>query len=228
MFNFAKIGHCKGLWNELLTRFKKNGTVIVINIVLTFKSDIMKSFRRHSPSVNAGSMADIAFLLLIFFLVTTTISTDKGLLRKLPPICNTADCIADIPERNLLEISMNANQEIMIENTIVELADIKYRVETFIDNNGIGSCDFCEGKQSKELSDHPNVAMISLQHASLTKYDLFISAQDEITKAYYDLRLRYAKTMYNKTPNELTKDELVTVQKAYPFLVSEIMVKPTN
>ena len=66
----------------------------------------MKSFRRHSATVNAGSMADIAFLLLIFFLITTTISADKGFLRQLSSDCpNIEDCIIDINERNLLRIS---------------------------------------------------------------------------------------------------------------------------
>ncbi|WP_179334958.1 ExbD/TolR family protein [Winogradskyella costae] len=188
----------------------------------------MKSFRRHSASVNAGSMADIAFLLLIFFLVTTTISADKGILRKLPPVCDTADCIANIPERNLLRISMNETQEIMIEDAVVELADVQKIVETFIDNNGAGSCNFCTGNQSKESSDHPKVAVISLQHVALTKYSNFISVQDEITKAYYNLRARYAKEIYNKTPDRLSKEELVNVQKAYPFIVSEILLKQTN
>lgn len=185
----------------------------------------MKSFKRHSVSVNAGSMADIAFLLLIFFLVTTTISADKGILRQLPAICETEDCTADILERNLLHISMNEKQQIMIENDIVELTDIKALVEAFIDNNGIGRCDYCEGKQILESSSHPKEAVISLSHDALTKYDLFIAVQDEITKAYYNLRTRYAQQTYNKTPNKLTKDELEAVKKAYPFIVSEIMMK---
>ena len=62
-----------------------------------------------APKVNAGSMVDIAFLLLIFFLVTTTIAEDKGINRKLPSICETGDCIADIHERNFLRISLNSN-----------------------------------------------------------------------------------------------------------------------
>ncbi|WP_179319901.1 ExbD/TolR family protein [Winogradskyella helgolandensis] len=188
----------------------------------------MKSFKRHSVSVNAGSMADIAFLLLIFFLVTTTISADKGILRKLPPICDTPDCTADIPDRNLLQISMNDNQQIMIDTDIVKLEEVKDIVEAFIDNNGSDSCDFCEGAQSKDSSDHPKVAVISLSHDALTKYDLFISVQDEITRAYYDLRTRYTKEIFKKTPDQLTKGELVAVQKAYPFIVSEIMVKRSN
>lgn len=185
----------------------------------------MKSFRRHAATVNAGSMADIAFLLLIFFLVTTTISADKGILRQLPAVCETEDCTADIKERNLLRISMNENQQIMVEEDIVELSEIKALVETFIDNNGLNNCDYCEGEQSSVSSEHPKNAVISLSHDALTKYAVFISVQDEITKAYYDLRMRYAKQAFNKTPDQLTKDELSAVQKAYPFIVSEVMVK---
>lgn len=188
----------------------------------------MKSFRRHSATVNAGSMADIAFLLLIFFLVTTTISADKGILRQLPAICETEDCTIDIPERNLLAISMNEKQQIMIENDIVKLSEVKTRVEAFIDNNGIKKCDYCEGEQSLESSDHPKDAVISLSHDALTKYDAFVSVQDEITKAYYNLRTRYAKQAFNKTPDQLTKAELKAVKKAYPFIVSEIMVKRSH
>lgn len=188
----------------------------------------MKSFRRHSATVNAGSMADIAFLLLIFFLVTTTISADKGILRQLPSLCEIADCTADIPKRNLLNISMNAKQQIMIEDNNVELTEVKTKVEAFIDNNGINKCDYCEGKKNSESSDHPKNAVISLSHDALTKYDLFVSVQDEITKAYYYLRTRYAKQMFNKTPDQLTKDEIEAVKNAYPFIVSEIMVKRSN
>ncbi|WP_282030813.1 ExbD/TolR family protein [Winogradskyella eximia] len=188
----------------------------------------MKSFRRHAASVNAGSMADIAFLLLIFFLVTTTISADKGILRQLPSICDTEDCIANITERNLLRISMNAKQQIMIEDDIVKLSDVKTLVEAFIDNNGNNICAYCEGTQSSESSDHPKKAVISLSHDALTKYDLFISVQDEITQAYYNLRMRYAKQVFSKTPEALTKEELNEVQKAFPFIVSEIMVERPN
>jgi biopolymer transport protein ExbD len=188
----------------------------------------MKSFRRHSATVNAGSMADIAFLLLIFFLVTTTISADKGIIRQLPPICDSEDCTSDIPERNLLRIAMNAQQEIMIEDVIVQLDEIENIVNAFIDNNGLETCSYCEGEQLQNASDHPTKAVISLSHDALTKYDLFIKVQDEITKAYYNLRGRYAKQVFNKAPNELDKNELQSVIKAYPFKVSEVKVKRAN
>ncbi len=186
----------------------------------------MKTFKRQSPNVNAGSMADIAFLLLIFFLVTTTISADKGILRQLPALCppNT-DCNANIAERNLLRIMLNENQEIMIEDERVGIEQVKTLVERFIDNNGTNSCNYCEGLGIKTASDHPKKAVISISHDALTKYNLFIEVQDEITKAYYNLREIYAKKIYNKAPHELTNLELAEVKKAYPFIVSEVMVK---
>lgn len=186
----------------------------------------MKSFRRHSATVNAGSMADIAFLLLIFFLVTTTISADKGILRQLPSDCpNIEECLKDINERNLLRIVLNHNHEIYIEDKVVKLEEVKDIVQAFVDNNGASECDYCSGNNLPTASDHPREAVISLSHDALTKYELFISVQDEITKAYYDLRARYIETKFNKTPSQITDEELITVKTAYPFIVSEVMVK---
>lgn len=189
----------------------------------------MKSFRRHPATVNAGSMADIAFLLLIFFLVTTTISADKGILRQLPGDCppNT-NCVEHIEEPNLLRIALNNEQEIMIEDKLVDVSEIQSIVKAFVDNNKSNTCDYCEGEQSLESSDHPNKAVISLSHDDLTKYVVFIMVQDEITKAYYELRERYTKQTFKKTPDQLNKEELELVKKAYPFIVSEVMIKRSN
>jgi biopolymer transport protein ExbD len=189
----------------------------------------MKSFRRHTATVNAGSMADIAFLLLIFFLVTTTISAEKGILRQLPNECppNT-ECAKDIHERNVLQIALNDKQQIMVEDHIVEIDQIESLVKGFVDNNGVNKCDYCEGEKAANSSDHPKDAVISLSNDALTKYELFIAVQDEITKAYYDLRARYAQETFNKTPSQLTKQELELVKKAYPFIVSEVRVKRSN
>ena len=186
----------------------------------------MKSFRRRPATVNAGSMADIAFLLLIFFLVTTTISADKGILRQLPGECPpNMDCTKDIPERNLLHINLNSDQEIMIDEKLVELEDVQKLVKAFVDNNGKSYCDYCEGQKLETSSEHPSKAVISLSHDALTSYALFVEVQDEITKAYYDLRQRYIKLRFNKEPYEITDEEFKIVKKAYPFIVSEVMVK---
>ena len=186
----------------------------------------MRSFRREPATVNAGSMADIAFLLLIFFLVTTTISADKGILRVLPKDCpNIEECIIDINERNILRIELNHKQEIFIQDKLVELEDVEQLVKSFIDNNGKSQCDYCNGAGLANASDHPQKAVISLSHDALTKYHLFISVQDEITKAFYDLRETYISTKFNKAPNEITDKEFKIVKAAYPFVVSEVMVK---
>ncbi len=186
----------------------------------------MKSYRRQNPKVNAGSMADIAFLLLIFFLVTTTIAADKGILRKLPKECPPGQiCDVEIHERNILRIVINDKQQIMIEDSETNLNDVKAMAMQFLDNNGSRTCDYCSGLQNDKLSDHPQKAVISLQYGAMVKYDLFIQLQDELTKAYYELRAQYALNTYNKTEESLTKYELEAVKKAYPFILSEVSVK---
>ena len=171
-------------------------------------------------------MADIAFLLLIFFLVTTTISADKGILRKLPSDCPpNEECTSKIPERNVLRISLNDKQEIMIEDEVVELNEVHKLVKQFVDNNGQSNCNYCQGNQLPESSDHSKDAVISLSYDALTTYQLFISVQDQITKAYYSLRERYTRNAFQKELNQITKDELQTLRKVYPFKVSEVMVR---
>jgi len=181
--------------------------------------------KKTAPKVNAGSMADIAFLLLIFFLVTTTIASDKGIQRKLPPICETPDCTGEIYERNILRISLNGNQEIMVENEIVAIEDLKDIVKTFADNNGDESCTYCNGFKDTTSSDNPSKAIISLQSHSKASYELFIKIQDELTKAYYELRQAYAKDILSKSIDNLNKDDKVLLKKAYPFIISEAQTK---
>lgn len=182
----------------------------------------MKTSRHAAPQVNAGSMADIAFLLLIFFLVTTTISMDSGLSRKLPPPCppNT-DCNADIKERNLLRIMINANNEILVNEKLVAIQDLKQVATNFIDNNGANTCDYCHGKSENTSSETPQKAVISLQTTAKTNYEFYIGVQDEITKAYYDLRQTYAREILKKPSNNLSEKDLKEVKAAYPFILSE-------
>ena len=186
----------------------------------------MKSFRHVAPEVNAGSMADIAFLLLIFFLVTTTISVDEGINRKLPKNCppNT-DCTIDINQRNILSIVLNGKDDIFIDNKIIALNELKATVKTFLDNNGDKSCSYCNGKNDPNLSDNPINAVISLQNDKLTSYSFYIEVQDELTKAYYELRSQYATQVLGKTIADLTEEELKTVRNMYPFILSEAETK---
>ena len=114
----------------------------------------MRHSKFSSTPVNAGSMADIAFLLLIFFLVSTTISGDKGLNRKLPSECpENIDCSTEINERNILKIAINNSDEIMANNNLIDISELKMITKDFVDNNGDSTCDYCNGSKLINASD---------------------------------------------------------------------------
>lgn len=190
---------------------------------LILKHAIMKNYRK-SEKVNTGSMADIAFLLLIFFLVTTTISTDAGIKRELPkPCAKPDDCVKTIVENNILLIQLNSNSEILIKETLVDINQLKQQIIEFVDNNGDASCTYCKGTKSSEASDNPKKAVIAIEHNRQTPYDVFISIHDEITKAIMQLRDAYSLDQYNKLYSELNPSEMALAQKAYPINISEII-----
>lgn len=176
---------------------------------------------RFRPEINAGSMADIAFLLLIFFLVTATVSTDTGINRLLPRLCPTPPCTVDIPQRNILEVRINNNDQIMVESDVITLEELKDLAINFLDNNGDKSCNYCHGDKITTSSDNPKKAVISLVSGKQTSYKQFIAVQNELSKAYYELRSMYAINVFNKPTDKLTKQELKEVKEAYPFILSD-------
>ena len=140
--------------------------------------------KRAAPEVNAGSMADIAFLLLIFFLVTTTIEKDSGINRKLPPIDDSEQDVI-IKQKNIFTVLLNKDEQ-------MELKDLRKAAVEFLDNNGDGSCGFCEGKKNSSSSDNPTKAIISLANDRETSYSAYISVQNELVAAYNVLRNKRA------------------------------------
>lgn len=181
---------------------------------------------RSAPTINAGSMADIGFLLLIFFLVTTTIQHDAGIARKLPKDCPPGIvCDEPINERNIFRLRINAAGDLFAEDDLMGFEDLVTALKDFIDNNGSGNCTYCSGKQTQTASDHPSKAVISLSAERETSYADFIRLQNEITKAYYELRSDYVKRFFKKPVNELSREETLEVKMAYPFLISEASLK---
>ncbi|MAO10090.1 MAG: biopolymer transporter ExbD [Flavobacteriaceae bacterium] len=180
---------------------------------------------RHSnkvPEVNAGSMADIAFLLLIFFLVSTTIPNDKGIVRKIPEPCPPGQkCDTEINERNLLSININKEGELFVNEGVTPYKDLKEIIKDFIDNNGDATCDYCNGNKVAAASDNPKKASISINTHPKTPYKAFITVQNELTAAYLELRKRYTETVLQKDADNLTEEEIKQVQQAYPFRISE-------
>lgn len=205
--------------------------------------------RGAPPEVNAGSMADIAFLLLIFFLVTTTIETDAGLDRMLPPIEPPTEEPPIIKEKNIFTVNINRNGQLLVEEEITDIKKLRERAKAFLDNGGAPSgspeyCSYCKGKRDPASSDNPAKAIISLKNDRETKYNVYITVQNELVGAYNELRNREAQRLYNRdftdmeadyldpeTPSS-TKDELKEkvkrIQDLFPQKLSEAETDNSN
>ncbi len=197
--------------------------------------------KRAAPEVNAGSMADIAFLLLIFFLVTTTIETDSGISRKLPPPQpENAPKPPEIKMKNVFQVLVSRDNRLLVEDELMELKDVRESAIAFLDNNGDGSCKYCKGTKSSESSDNPNKAVISLNNDRETSYNTYIAVQNELVAAYTFLRNREAKRLYNRTFEQMEKDyndvnhpenkdklktKLKVIKDMYPEKLSEAEAK---
>jgi len=203
--------------------------------------------RRDTPEINAGSMADIAFLLLIFFLVTTTMDVDTGISRRLPEKPQPdAPPPPIIKQKNVFEIIINRNDALMIEGEYRDVKDVRQLAVDFIDNGGgLGNvveafgetekkeCGWCQGSKDPESSDHPNKAIISLKTDRSTSYGVFIQVQNELGAAYTELRNRLAKeeygVLYTDLVTELEKDKtnqavrakIKRIRTMYPEIISE-------
>ncbi|APS37860.1 MULTISPECIES: ExbD/TolR family protein [Salegentibacter] len=155
--------------------------------------------RREAPEVNAGSMADIAFLLLIFFLVTTTIETDSGISRKLPEWQPEEQDPPVIKERNIFQVLVNANNQLLVEDEEMEIEELRQAAVEFLDNGGgtgEEACDFCQGAGDPASSVNPTKAIISLVNNRGTEYGTYIAVQNELVAAYNQLRDREAERLF--------------------------------
>ncbi|WP_405608426.1 ExbD/TolR family protein [Polaribacter sp. Asnod1-A03] len=194
--------------------------------------------RKELPEINAGSIADIAFLLLIFFLVTTTMNVDSGIIRKIPEKQKISSNIL-IKEKNILEVNINLKNELFVDGEIIPISELKQTTINFIDN-GAGldknklPCDWCSGQQNPSSSDHPSKAFISIKADRNTNYKTYISVLDEINAAYTVLRNQLSVKLYNqnyvslleefkKTNNydQKIQEKIKRVQEKYPLLLSD-------
>jgi len=196
--------------------------------------------RRSAPEVNAGSMADIAFLLLIFFLVTTTMEKDKGISRQLPPI-QEQDMEVIIKDKNLFVVLVNKNDDLLVEDEPMQLEDLRQAAIDFLDNGGFPSsnplyCNYCKGKKDTRSSDNPDKAIISVKNDRLTSYNMYIAVQNELVGAYNFLRDRESQRIYGWKYTQVkaqvdagtyigdrkkTEEQLKEIQNMYPLKLSE-------
>lgn len=173
---------------------------------------------RLTNEVNAGSMADIAFLLLIFFLVTTTIEVDKGILHKLPPWSEEEPPEVEIHDRNSFVVLINSRDQLLVEGEPMEVDRLREKAKQFIDNRG----------RRDDLSDTPDEAVISLQNDRGTSYDIYIQVQNELKAAYNELRDDYAMQEFSRKMDNLPPAQKRKVKEEYPMKLSEAEPKQTS
>jgi len=166
---------------------------------------LLKKRKREGAEINGSSMADIAFLLLIFFLVTTTINVDTGIGMVLPPPLDEEVDPPPIRERNLMNILVNAQGLILMDEQPVSINEVKDKLIEFIDNP----------TNNEELSISPEAAIVSLKTQRETPYNIYIDMLDEVMSAYKDLRdaasrsnygVEYARLVENSPQQEQIKD----------------------
>lgn len=205
--------------------------------------------RRSAPEVNAGSMADIAFLLLIFFLVTTTIEVDSGISSKLPPPIPEDTPPPTFNKKNIFQVVVNAENRLLVEEEDMQIKDLTAAAVKFLDNGGgtdpRNACNYCRGDKDPESSDNPEKAIISLVNDRQTSYKMYLAVTNELVRAYTILRDREANRLYNESYQSMTKrlaewpatdkdtpeydelnDKIKAVQKLFPRNLSE--AEPQN
>ena len=172
-----------------------------------------KSRNRPSMEINAGSMADIAFLLLLFFLMVTTIDVDKGITVVLPPWPESEEDIeqVDVKDRNILTVLINAGDQLLVEGEPMNIGSLKETTKTFLSNKG----------RKSHLSDSPQKAVVSLKNHRATSYDIYIQVQNELKAAYNELRDKAAMEQFGVGYAKLDRTNKKLIRSMYPIKISE-------
>lgn len=166
---------------------------------------------RLSNEINAGSMADIAFLLLIFFLVTTQIVEDKGILVKLPPWSDEPPDITKLKERNVFSVLVNASNQLLVRGQPTQIRELKDRTKEFISNP----------TRREDLAEEPTKAVISLKNDRGTNYETYLQVYNELQAAYNELRDEEALKRFGRVYDECNSEERQQIRNAVPLILSE-------
>jgi biopolymer transport protein ExbD len=172
---------------------------------------------KETPEINAASMADIAFLLLIFFLMVTTIETNEGLARRLPPMPEpNQEIISEVNKRNVFEVRVNSNDQLLVEGDYATIDNLRKLTKEFLLNYG----------KKDNLSDNPQEAVVSLKNDRGTSYKMYIAVQNELAAAYIEIRNAKAKELYGKNFDEIDEGQQEEIKDEFPMKISE--AEPEN
>ena len=183
--------------------------------------------KRDVPGINSSSTADIAFMLLIFFLVTTSMDTDRGLARRLPPPPENKDQKQDdiiVKERNVLQVRLNKDDQLMCGQDYIDIKQLKEKAKEFIVNPYDD-----EKLPEKHRKNIPLLGdcmitekhVISVQNDVGTSYKAYIDVQNELVAAYNELRDELSQEKWGKKYSELDDEQQKAVREVYPQKISE-------
>lgn len=167
--------------------------------------------KRRTPEINAGSMADIAFLLLFFFLVTTTLDVDSGIQSRLPPVPDETKPPADIHARNVFEIRLDASDRLEAEGKMIAPQNLRDLMYEFLTNNG----------KRNDLSDSPEHAVIHVETDRNATYDAYLKVQDDVRAVYGKARNEAALSEFGKDFSQLPKAQQDYLRRRIPLKLSE-------
>lgn len=191
----------------------------------------MAKKKRKVPGLNASSTADISFILLIFFLITTSMDTDMGLARRLPPPPEDENSEAeiDVKERNVLNVKVNSLGQIMVNGDLLDIAQLCDRAKEFVKNENNDP-----NLPEKHAKNIPLLGMcavtdkhvISVQTDRGTSYNVYFQIQNELVRAYNELRDELSKAKFGKLYANLTEEQQEAIRGYYPQKISE--AEPKN
>ena len=166
---------------------------------------------RKAGEINASSMADIAFLLLVFFLVTTTIDVERGITVKLPEWSDEPPEELNLKQRNVFRVLVNAQNLLLVRDEITDPKELREKAKEFIMNPN----------NDPTLSELPAAAIISLKNDRGTDYKTYIEVYNELKAAYNELWDEMAMTKHGEKYDNLSKSKKDAIKKVIPFVISE-------
>ena len=184
--------------------------------------------KKKLPGLNASSMSDISFLLLTFFLLVSSINTDMGIQRRLPPPSDPNVKPPDIHRRNTFVVLVNKDDKLLFNNELGDITALKDRAKEFLSNP-----DNLQNLPEKQTRNIPllgdvevSKGVISLQNDRGTSYEMYLMVQNELTAAVNELRDEMSKARFGRAYIDATQSQREAIDKAIPIAISE--AEPKN
>ena len=186
--------------------------------------------KKKTPEINSSSTADIAFLLLCYFLMTTTMGDQSGLQRRLPPIPDSKQAQDQkVNRRNIVIVRINSADKLFAGNEAMDIAYLKDKMKEFLANpNNDPNLPEKEEKEIEGKTYQVSKGVISLQNDRGTSYQAYLAVQNELVKAVNELRDEFSMREFGKKFARLSEDQQEIVKKAVPQNISEAEPKDTG